>query len=256
MRIVGHNRDYYDSARAYGADNSVIFARATREEAFERTTDLTDYPRSARPSLSPSFKLREKRSHEEVHSQNLGYNRGLRPKFTGVLVWFAGKGYRGVHYNFPESAIHQVKGEEGVAWYVDALERALDRNGYELTDKNPKNDWLWAERKQLIPLEQWLMPFDADRDTIDWMFKHRISIAISMSEDDHRYRGFTINCNSLDKLNFQTVLGPYDAFQELSMWIGGRLPQSENVMVTLSDKEKIRKHGFNKLSFRKEKQSG
>jgi len=58
----------------------------------------------------------------------------------------------------------------------------------------------------------------------------------------------------LKDIEFYKVIDSVTAFQEVSMFISGVLGGNSPEMVQLEDKELIQKHGFNKLSFRKEKQ--
>lgn len=56
----------------------------------------------------------------------------------------------------------------------------------------------------------------------------------------------------LKKWHFQKVVDPYTAFQEIDMFRNSALKANERPMVSISDKDKIHKHGFDKWSFRKQ----
>jgi hypothetical protein len=58
----------------------------------------------------------------------------------------------------------------------------------------------------------------------------------------------------LRDIEFYKVVNTFRAFQDLSMFIGGVMGGKSPVMVEVSDKDRIAKHGFDKFSFRKEKQ--
>lgn len=61
-----------------------------------------------------------------------------------------------------------------------------------------------------------------------------------------------IKCPVLKDLQFQRIKDPYTTYQEIAMYLSGVLGQSKEPPVTLSDKSKIVKHGFDpKRSFRK-----
>jgi hypothetical protein len=53
-------------------------------------------------------------------------------------------------------------------------------------------------------------------------------------------------------MEFQKVLDPFTAYQELEMWISGVLGQNPQPL-EVSDEVKIQQHGFNEWSFRKHK---
>lgn len=55
----------------------------------------------------------------------------------------------------------------------------------------------------------------------------------------------------LKLFDFHHVVDPFTVFQEISMFIGGRMPGAQSPMVTISDKSQIRKKGFDeKYGFR------
>ncbi len=62
---------------------------------------------------------------------------------------------------------------------------------------------------------------------------------------------FIVNPN-LGDYEFYKVFDSFQAFQEISMFIGGVLGRGEKEIVVVDDKYKIAQHGFDKWSFRKE----
>jgi hypothetical protein len=67
-----------------------------------------------------------------------------------------------------------------------------------------------------------------------------------------RSSNFSLTTNPfLKEFSFAKMRDPYTAHQELFQYIGGYLKQPDRPMVTLSDDDKIHKHGFDKWSFRK-----
>jgi hypothetical protein len=56
----------------------------------------------------------------------------------------------------------------------------------------------------------------------------------------------------LKDYEFYKVVDTFQAFQEISMFIGGVLGRGEKEIVVVEDKYKIAQHGFDKWSFRKE----
>lgn len=74
---------------------------------------------------------------------------------------------------------------------------------------------------------------------------------IFIIEDDYPGPTLTINPR-LNTISFQKVVGPYQAFQELEMFIGSTLAKQTDPEVHISDELRAESHGFNKWSFRKE----
>jgi len=56
----------------------------------------------------------------------------------------------------------------------------------------------------------------------------------------------------LSQYHFYKVFDSFQAFQEISMFIGGVLGRGEKEIIEVEDKYKIEQHGFDKWSFRKE----
>ena len=58
------------------------------------------------------------------------------------------------------------------------------------------------------------------------------------------------NAPELQEVQFQKVFNPYSAYQEIRMYLGSVLTKPEKPMLTISDRDKIQQHGFDKFSFR------
>lgn len=56
----------------------------------------------------------------------------------------------------------------------------------------------------------------------------------------------------LKDYNFQKVINPYDAFQEINMFMNGPLTQLKNKdPLPLTEKDQVRRHGFDEWTFRR-----
>lgn len=64
------------------------------------------------------------------------------------------------------------------------------------------------------------------------------------------YAAWYDNTDGLKAIGFAKVIDPWQAYQQIDMWLGSQLAKDEDNMVKLSDKELIAKHGFDKVSFR------
>jgi hypothetical protein len=95
-------------------------------------------------------------------------------------------------------------------------------------------------------------------EEISWLIENKITIMRSCSDSmferiQNSY--WLIEPFDLYTFQFQRFKNPYEVFQEISMWVGGILPKTGNMPVQITDdKVKIGKHGFDKFSFRKEKE--
>jgi hypothetical protein len=70
---------------------------------------------------------------------------------------------------------------------------------------------------------------------------------------EHGRAEFIIN-PMLKDYEFYKKFDSFAAFQEIQMFLSGVLGNKENEIIVISDKDKITQHGFNKFSFRKDKE--
>lgn len=87
--------------------------------------------------------------------------------------------------------------------------------------------------------------------------------AVNTSRSPYRYTNgskynfskptFIIN-PMLQDYEFYKKVDSFQAFQEIQMFLGGVLGINEKPMIVIDDKHKIAQHGFDKWSFRKEKE--
>ena len=82
--------------------------------------------------------------------------------------------------------------------------------------------------------------------------KHNTPVFIISSDYTNHNTYMTIN-GCLSDYEFYKVFNSFDAFQEISMFIGGVLVSSENAIVNISNSDRIKQYGFDKYSFRKDK---
>lgn len=82
--------------------------------------------------------------------------------------------------------------------------------------------------------------------------KHNTPVFIISSDYNNHNTYMTIN-GKLSDYEFYKVFNSFDAFQEIGMFIGGVLVSSENTIINISDSDRIKQYGFDKYSFRKEK---
>ncbi len=88
---------------------------------------------------------------------------------------------------------------------------------------------------------------DFFRQTVSFEWKHPIFVMSQV----HSWV-FTWNAE-LRNFDFQKIVEPYTAFQELSMWVGAQA-RPERPIVEISDEVRLEAHGFDKkFSFRKPK---
>lgn len=264
MRIIrGH--DYYDSALAYGQDDDITFVRDTK------LFDTKDTPLS---NIDPTSELINYGSGRHYYRSywNTGNEVRIRDRaetrrypIYSITVYFCDKRYQGFGCDIGE--------EKHVFWSREPLVQWLESLGQ--TVNTTPNKWRYSDSKP-VTLDEYFTPRSITVRERDWMMTNRIAIAIwsgdkqipgsiedweYYKQNKHGPHGVDSpwRCNSaevgnaLKEYKFMKVLDPYTAMQELGMWISN-LPKDGPAMVTITDEKMlVKKHGFDKWSFRKHK---
>lgn len=236
MRIIGKLHDYYDGLMAYGQDNSVMFTRVTQtfdkrsDEVFKDAVKLLEVDVFERSSWRGYFRL---------PSTELTTKKGDRHTVCAVLIGFCGKMYFGLH----------VKSS-----YVDNLDKYIysveDAEKLEqIYEYKTVNDW--EESKKVKYLSN-MMHKAVDTvnaiDTSEFLMKYKVPYFVINTS-----HGEVLNVHLIPELkmyDFQRVKDPYTAYQEISMYMGGVIPQQPPEGIVIRDVDRIFQHGFNKFSFR------
>lgn len=254
MKIIsGH--DYYDSALAYGQDEDLIYLRDDEVVSAKDCPLVPYYPHGL---------LVANKKHDSWSSRNEIYVRQCSYDFRSISIYVSGKHYGGIwakgnHLGDPTF--------EEIFWDYDKFESFVENLGFFVNV--PKDKFYSWERnleykKAFLTLRDWMTPSEVTVEQLAWIIENRVAIAINHGWQNWDQRkqiapDWHINCASkefnLKDLGFARAVDPYTMFQELSMFVGGVLPRNPNPMIEITDpKIKIAKHGFDKWSFRKQKE--
>lgn len=239
MRIIkGH--DYYDSGMQFGQDDQVIFVRDNR---------IIDYPIPQGSSVEYTFLYDKK----EKYNSALPAKRKEKGELVeydshGITVFIAGMRYGGV-------IVYRNKQEHKIFWKIDQLREWADSMDFGLLNVSKRRWWnnRNASGKEDL-IESWMRPTPANPEELNWLIDNKVVIAVCRGTHNHQDLW---HCNStepfyrLTDLNFVVMKDPFTLFQEISMWVTN-LAQPAPEMVKITDeKVLVKKHGFNKWSFRK-----
>jgi hypothetical protein len=245
MRIVGKQKDYYDSAMAYGQDKSVVFVRNNVEIDVDTLDETVKNLITSQTRISTRFFDIESKDRDKQIFE-----------FYANKIVFCGKTYRSitVKRSFSVGPFSYREHEIKVFYELDTLKSYLGSRGTALTLL--KNDQRNAFNNPtfIYSLEVFLAS-QATSELEEFCItnRHVILVYADMSP-------FKIVADSEKKLvsngyladfQFFRMFESFAAYQELDMFVSGTLPQSTVPTITISDKDKIRKHGFDKFSFRK-----
>lgn len=235
MRIIG-GRDYYDNARAFGSDSQIVFNRTQTEKSelfsllpFVGERWLPEFERKEKLRGVPYWKSRY--VHGKFDSGKYSHTLDF------VIVIFAGKLYRGLRHDIYTTPMtrHHFWSDEKAYQTLDDL-GLVYRRGYD---------------NQPFPK---LGCHDLTKTQTQYLIDNRISIAIDADWADVRYKKerWRIDTDGLKDVDFAKIVDPFQAFQELSMWVGGVLPQMTNPIVELLGEDiMLAKHGMDGMSFKK-----
>jgi hypothetical protein len=241
MYIIAKKKDYYDGvAGTTGIDKTIVYDRQIIEV---EENDMPEFFKRGR--YYSYFRNREKNPFYQLCNTHIKKKYFKKyPHHSYFLVGFCGKLYVG--FNLYE-----------IDTQTNDYHNVLTTTTYDLDYIRE----LFEDKSYGGYLEdnlQYVLKYDA----MDW-FRNMNTPCFIFDQDygvDHldlkRNRWnqnpkFFIN-PLLKDYEFYKVFDAFQAFQEISMFIGGVLGNREKDIVVVADKYKIEQHGFDKWSFRKE----
>lgn len=217
MRIIG-GRDYYDSAMGYGIDKTLVFVRHKEKEELPEFLPQTYFD-------TPIGDVETK----------------------AVQVYFCGTLYLGISIQLPKEGFRLVYNppkKECIFWDMKSLKKSIEKYKITLRKYEEADLHRYFEKSGR----------EGHRQTL---IEKRITIA-TLVKAVKRYNwnseNWKIDGFNLKSLQFYKVKNAFEAFQEISMWIGGVLPHiGTNPPQIVDEKIRLSKRGFDpKWSFRKE----
>ena len=244
MHIVPTSRrDYYDTVMRQGIDRSLVYVR--EEKVIEMSIDF--------PRLRIGSSLSDVRAGQH-------------------LIGFCGKVYPALNLyvdeDFPDKRGRYKRdrfcyNQESVERVFDCYRECRPDRAYYLTRKHGKRRGMFdrtALRKYFTACKQRKNAF------LDIFVKHSVPM---FSARRHLTRSgmtwqLTLNTN-LKKFDFMQVFPPYQAYQEISMFLSGVLGltrehgkpkyKGQKMSSHVSDADLAAAKGFNRYSFRKDKKN-
>jgi hypothetical protein len=246
VRIISPKfKDYYDMVAGQGVDLTRIYMRETKEVSGR--LPLPDWDERENSWDNKHFKY--PRYGRDVYKQGWAtatYN------LSYIYVLFAGKLYGGLRFTDVNEVSH--------IWDVEALDAVEDKTGI-FTDSGKYSTYRYRGHNPETEYEQCkrILAIRGDEVLSEWAIANSYSVVV----DHKQLRGSgypsPLHDNKvylvdppLKDFQFQKVIDPFTAYQELDMWVGGVLGQNKEPL-EVSDSVKIQQHGFDKWSFRKHK---
>lgn len=234
MKIIGKGKDYYDSALRHGRSTGLCFFR-TSSTFFESSRDDADFTEHA-------FMFDGVPSNNSVRRAKYG-----KLLLSPFRVAFCGKLYNGIKAQFwgPE-LLCEWDGPSKVEYLYEpeGLACLIAETGLAQVDKPQK----WET--DAVP---GLLAFLESPAPVRHGFFVGKGEAIVLAENGQGYHARQVTVNpTLAEVAFFKVMDPWQAFQELEMFLGGIAAPENGPPVVIADKDRVMQHGFDKMSFRKQ----
>jgi hypothetical protein len=249
MRIFSKYHDYYDKTLGYGIDPNVIYER--KEE------NITDWMKD-----QPDLQKRLSKIHDDIFDFRIErINSPELQVINKIVVLFCGKiyfcvkiSYKGKHTPYYDNTITEF------IYTFDAFKRAITTHSKINLEHSMTSGLFDGTRsKPMAIAKRFKILFDkqgAESDAAKDIHFELDSPVVVIDYDliyTYSKKNGVFKNKCLKGIEFFKIVNPFSAFQELSMFIGGVMGGKSPIMIEVSDKDRIAKHGFDKLSFRKEK---
>ena len=228
MRILTKNKDYYDGvAGTMGIDKTIIYDRNVI-----KFDDKAEFPKQFKAG-----KFRNKNNFLNLDMYGIDSEKYL--DCSSFVIGFCGRLYVG--WKFFYKGKHEDHYD--ISYDVDFIKKHIKHKTW---SSNLDDDLNYILNYDSIDLfREFNTPifiFDNSSNRIYMNIKNEVNWGKPK---------FIINGN-LKSYCFYKVFDSFTAFQEIQMFISGVLGVGENSIIEIEDKYKIKKHGFDKWSFRKE----
>jgi hypothetical protein len=237
MLILSPYKDYYDQVLGQGIDKTLVYNRTQTETVVTKSHDIK-HP----PEIYEMVQLFEK---------NIGRTHGWNTNnFSAMpfVIGFCGKmylGYKLQHYICKFVYEYAYDTETIVSFLEQYDKQELEKFLAPSEKSKLLNKWFQNLRKD--QMEKYFHFFDDNQYLHSLFVNHKCpSFVFDLGKSEMKF----ITNPELSKYDFKKVMNPYQAFQEISMYLGGVLGCGNPDMVKISDLELAKKHGMDKTSFR------
>lgn len=240
MRIISKFRDYYDVIQGHGADSRLVMVREERL--------VTDKDAGYKQILNYYAPVLRERVESSYDRSDLRYYANYDRYYNPIKDWwrlqvgfkivvFCGKPYP-VFITERESKREAFKKDIRFIYDLQELNALVkEHEGNDLFERPSK----WRARSWALEAYEHAM----SKSWADVATEYKAPIMLVQSK--HLLTIYP----ELKKIQFYKKMEPWQAYQELSMFMGN-IASPDNTPVTVSDKDRAAQHGFDmKYGFRK-----
>lgn len=237
MRIRSKFQDYYDCGLAYGIDENIAYIRDTISHAFEFSNG----------SNTREAQIKETRPVRLLKNSRYGYVAQSRLYFCGKIYPF---------YVYSVEKDTKKRDAFGSPIIERWLEYVWTPEKAEEVFKPISENSMWGDEKRDFENE-WTIRND---EVLNQKFQSPVVLEIidgplefGFASSYPHNKGFHIVDHCLKDIKFQSIIDPYTAFQEISMYLAMlQNPEDKDLDPEATDIEKVRQHGMDeKYGFRK-----
>jgi hypothetical protein len=249
MRIFSKYHDYYDKALGYGIDPNVIYER--KEE------DITDWIKD-----QPGLQKRLSMIHDDIFDFRIERINSTELKVEAkTIMLFCGRLYFCIKISYKVKDYPYDRFVTEFIYTFDTFEKAIVLHSkINLEHKTTSGLFDGTKSKLMTIARRFRTLFERQGTVSDIAFDLHFELDAPIIVLDYdliytyskKIKVYKNRC--LKDMEFFKIVDPFTAFQELSMFIGGIMGGKSPIMIEVADKDRIAKHGFDKFSFRKEKQ--
>lgn len=255
MRIISKFHDYYDKVQGAGQDFDLIYLRNQEKESTEGVLTLPDGKKM--PNLPLIGSSQEGWRYSAAFSKSFFRSESINSfNVSEIIIGFCNKIYGALLLN-----------EKTICYKIEEVDAFVHNNfkkkqidAYYNTEKHSKNyrnlENVWDWRKRRHYLEMFFLDLESKKEDYKEFFIQKKcpvwSVAPNLdSQNDFGYFERVITYHEqLSKYDFVKVVNPFQAYQEIQMFLGG-LASPEKPIPPISDKDMLIAKGFDKWSFKK-----
>lgn len=230
MKIKSKFKDYYDHVQAYGQDTDISYIRNT-----EKYCNVNNHVHN-----NKWFKVERDDEGRDILTEEYDMKYPIDNFGGGFIdIYFCGKVYHTLKVEQTSDRYGKIIPEE---YFYDADKFA---KYFETANRSHADRYYLKDKLKNL----------SENGKVRTNINQKLGHPVIMVRYDW-YMGLQNIYNPrLNEIQFQKAVDPYTAFMELDMFISGVLGKTGGEMVTISDKDKIYKHGFDyKYGFRTRKE--
>lgn len=235
MKIHSKFKDYYDIGMSQGTQEGIFFNRETINPNIQ-----------SKKLLKLSVEMCE--YLENISDVFYNNHFSLYP----FIVAFCGKLYPGVYlikHKDVSDAAQQPENLNTYFYSLDSLLAYFKKKDIEVKSFKPTKWDFWLDKKRKRDFTK-IFKLVNPNQFQDTLISNKITTAVVSSFSNKEGFHFSIDL-PLKDVEFFKKFDSWQAYQEISMYLGGVLTPEAKPMLKTEDKYKISSHGFDKMSFRK-----